>query len=118
MSKNPNIGGKFSIPVLKYLNEEKTIFFVDHKDIYIKRIIYNNPATVVFWSDDTKTVAKCHEDDMYSEEVGLILCCLKKLVGSSEVRALLHSWLPDRDLYSEPFSLDLKTVRKGIKEDK
>ena len=120
MSKNPNIGGKFTVSAKSFLRYDntKSILYLDNKDIYIKRVIYNNPATIVFWSDDTKTVAKCHEDDTYSEEMGLILCCLKKLAGSSEVRALLHNWLPDRSLFPEPVSLDLKAVRKGIKEDK
>lgn len=28
---------------------------------YVGRVIYNAPATIVFWTDGTKTVVKCHE---------------------------------------------------------
>ena len=29
----------------------------------ITKVIFNDPATIVFWSDGTKTVSKCHPDD-------------------------------------------------------
>lgn len=28
---------------------------------HIERVIYNAPATIIFWSDGEKTVVKCHE---------------------------------------------------------
>ncbi|MCR2034387.1 hypothetical protein [Adlercreutzia mucosicola] len=28
---------------------------------YIERVLYNAPATIIFWSDGEKTVVKCHE---------------------------------------------------------
>lgn len=31
---------------------------------YIERVIYNAPATIIFWSDGAKTVVKCHECPM------------------------------------------------------
>lgn len=34
---------------------------------YIERVIFNAPATIVFWSDGTKSVVKCHECS-YSDE--------------------------------------------------
>ena len=33
----------------------------------IKKVIFNDPATVVIWDDGTKTVVKCSEGDTYSE---------------------------------------------------
>jgi len=47
-----------------------------------ERVIYNDPATIVFWKDGTKTVVKCMEGDMYNPEVGLAMCVCKKLYGS------------------------------------
>ena len=51
----------------------------------IKRVIHNNPATIVFWGDGTKTVVKCQEDDRhgYSERVGLLMCIAKKFFGNT-----------------------------------
>lgn len=51
----------------------------------IKKVIHNNPATIVFWGDGTKTVVKCQEDDRhgYSERVGLLMCIAKKFFGNT-----------------------------------
>ena len=43
----------------------------------IVKVIFNNPATIVYWLDGTKTVVKCQPGDVYSKETGLyntILC--------------------------------------------
>ena len=47
----------------------------------IKRVLFRNPATIVFWEDGTKTVTKCSDSDTYSKEAGLAICCLKKAFG-------------------------------------
>jgi hypothetical protein len=48
----------------------------------IKKVIFNKPATIVYWEDGTKTVVKCGKDDTYSEEAGLALCFMKKALGN------------------------------------
>lgn len=48
----------------------------------IKKVIFNDPATIVYWTDGTKTVVKCQEGDTYSKEVGLAMCMLKKCMGN------------------------------------
>ena len=45
----------------------------------ITKVIFNDPATIVFWSDGTKTVVKCSEDDEYDMETGLAMAVCKKL---------------------------------------
>lgn len=62
--------------------------------IYIKEIIYSNPATIVFWSDGSRTVVRCSDTDTYSEEVGLVMCILKKQLGTKRFKQLLSSWVP------------------------
>lgn len=81
-------------------------------NFYIERVIYNNPATVVFWSDGTKTISKIHGGDAYSPEVGLILCVLKKIHGSTNTRKLLHQWVPE-SAYSENTSISVSDVRRN-----
>lgn len=51
-------------------------------DFKIKKVIFNNPATIVIWKDGTKTVVKCGKDDVYDEEKGLALCFMKKALGN------------------------------------
>lgn len=47
----------------------------------IDRIIFNNPATIVFWNDGTKTVVKCSESDNYDPEKGLAMAISKRVLG-------------------------------------
>lgn len=48
----------------------------------IERVVYNNPATVVFWDDGTKTVVKCQKGDTFSKETGLAMAIAKKAYGN------------------------------------
>ena len=47
----------------------------------ITNVIFNNPATIVFWSDGTKTVVKCDERDEFDPEKGLAMAICKKHFG-------------------------------------
>ena len=65
--------------------KEKKNMPVDRNRVYIpaiKKVIFNNPATIVIWNDGTKTTVKCSERDEYSEEVGLAMCISKKDLGN------------------------------------
>lgn len=64
----------------------------------IQRVIFNDPATIVFWKDGTKTVVKCQEGDVYSEEVGLALCFAKKALGNqSNFNNVFKKWIPEEE---------------------
>ena len=53
-------------------------------------VIYQNPATIAFWADGTKTVARCSAMDDYDPEVGLLVCIAKHYFGSgSELHRVL-----------------------------
>ena len=46
------------------------------------KIIFNNPATIVFWNDGSKTVVKCSEDDIFDTYRGFTMAYLKRIMGS------------------------------------
>ena len=48
----------------------------------IEKVIFNDPATIVIWSDNTKTIVKCQPGDTYSKELGLAMCISKKFLGN------------------------------------
>jgi len=48
----------------------------------IKKVIFNKPATIVIWTDDTKTVVKIQDGDKFSKELGLAMCIAKKHFGN------------------------------------
>ncbi len=85
--------------------------FYDKYDnlIYINRVIYNQPYTIVLWSDGSKTIAKCREDDTYNKEFGLSIAVMKKVCGSMFVKRLYEDWLPNGDIKV----INLSDVRKA-----
>lgn len=48
----------------------------------IDRIIFNNPATIVYWTDGTKTVVKAHGEE-FSEEHGLAMAFARKVLETA-----------------------------------
>ena len=56
--------------------------------LYIDKVIFNGPATIVYWDDGTKTVVKCKPDDPYSKDAGVAMATLKKILGNSYGRYL------------------------------
>lgn len=60
------------------------------------KVIFHDPATIVFWTDGTKTVVKCQPGDTYSKEMGLALCFSKKMLGNqSNFNNEFKKWLPE-----------------------
>ena len=60
----------------------------------IKRVIFHEPATIVFWSDGTKTVVKCMEGELFDEEKGIAMAFMKKLYGKGYMNKIRRhiSW--------------------------
>ena len=63
----------------------------------VEKIIYNlknpdKPATIVYWSDSSKTVVKCDTKD-FNKEAGLAQCFLKKCLDCSrkDIKKLIDS---------------------------
>lgn len=66
----------------------------------IKKVIFNNPATIVFWSDGTKTVVKCKKEDTWDPEKGLAMAICKKFLGENFHKEF-KKWLNE---YNKDFS--------------
>lgn len=47
-----------------------------------KKVHFSGPATTILWTDGTKTTVKCQSEDVWSYEVGIGMCYLKKLLGN------------------------------------
>lgn len=48
----------------------------------IKKVVFNPPATIVFWTDDTKTVVKCQNNEEFDPEKGITMAFFKKTHGN------------------------------------
>lgn len=74
-------------------------FNVIGKPVTIKRVIFNAPATIVFWSDGDKTVVKA-VNEPFDPEKGLAMAITKKLLGNNKGSYFneLKKWLPPKEV--------------------
>ena len=63
----------------------------------IKNVIFNDPATIVFWGDGTKTVVKA-ENEPFDPEKGLAMAIAKKALGNKgNYYNEFKKWLPKEE---------------------
>lgn len=64
----------------------------------IRNVVFNDPATIVFWGDGTKTIVKCQKDkgDVYSKEAGLAMAIVKKVYGNNgNYNNIFNKWIKE-----------------------
>lgn len=87
-----------TIPLVMAKNAINSVYGItnissDYRDC-IKDVIHNNPATIVFWADGTKTVVKA-DDEEYDQEKGLAMAFSKKMFGNDgNYYNVFKKWLP------------------------
>lgn len=86
----------------------------------IDHVIYNKPATIVFWKDGTKTVVKAQDEYDYDPDLGLAMAVVKKTIGLKE---FMKHRKPEDEEYIEPYlaqSLEetLARFREGLEMNK
>lgn len=59
-------------PGNKYSIAPKEVIFQDEK------------TTIINWTDGTKTIVKCSDDDTFSPEAGIALCYMKKFITDND----------------------------------
>lgn len=63
----------------------------------IKKVIFNDPATIVFWNDGTKTVVKCGKNDTFDPEKGLAMAISKYFFDNAEYfNDVFKKWIPKK----------------------
>lgn len=65
----------------------------------IEKVIHNDPATVVYWKDGTKTVVKRYNEP-YDAEKGLAMAICKKLFDK-EYHKIIRKWTCENDKVRE-----------------
>ena len=81
-----------------FLAMDTDAFYVIYRKVYgIKKVIFNDPATIVFWNDGTKTVVKAHDEE-FDPEKGLAMAISKKLLGNKgNYYNEFKKWLPEEE---------------------
>lgn len=61
----------------------------------IKDVLYNDPATIIFWKDGTKSVVVCDGEE-YDPEKGFAMATCKKVFGNEgNYYNTFKKWLPE-----------------------
>ena len=86
----------------------------------IKNVIFNPPATIVFWEDNTKTVVKCGEGDIFDPEKGLAMAISKKALGNrgnyfNEIKKWVEPYEKNLGFTSKEMIPFGSAIAKGIK---
>lgn len=69
-----------------------------NRRVKIKNVIFPDPATVVFWSDGTKTVVKTQGGEKYNKEKGLAMAIIKKITGNTgNYYEIFKEWCGDEE---------------------
>lgn len=78
----------------------------------IKKVLFRPPATIVFWSDNTKTVVKAEDEDEYDTEKGLAMAISKKALGNKgNYYNVFDKWLSEAPSYCS----NRKQLRTSLK---
>ena len=77
---------KASLPVVLDASEFLKLLYPPHENLtwrdFPTKVIFHDPATIVYWPDGVKTVVKCQPGDTFSKETGLMAAMLKRYLGN------------------------------------
>lgn len=63
---------------IRFYSKDSPMFGISIKDVR-----FSPPATIVFWSDNTKTVVKAQSGELFDAEKGLMACIIKRITGNT-----------------------------------
>ena len=87
-------------------------------NVFLKKVIYNDPATIAFWSDGTKTVVKAQPGDIFDPEKGLAMAIAKKACGNKgNYYNGFKKWLPKEPVGNEEIIYKPEKHEDTVEED-
>ena len=86
--------------------------------VFLKKVIYNDPATIAFWSDGTKTVVKAQPGDIFDPEKGLAMAIAKKACSNKgNYYNGFKKWLPKELVDKEEIIYKPEKHEDTVEED-
>lgn len=110
--KNENYGYCIDPKYLNVIKSGKQI----KNEFTIRKVIFNNPATIVFWDDDTKTVVKCGKRDTFDCEKGVAMAIAKKALGNTkDYYKEIKKFLPKEEERKKSLASDEELINLMLK---
>jgi len=57
--------------------------------VNVKKIFINGNRLVILWSDNTRTMSTCGENDIFDPEIGFCIAIAKKIYGKKKYQRML-----------------------------
>lgn len=78
----------------------------------IEKVIFNPPATIIFWKDGSKTIVKAQPGEEFDPEKGFAIAVVKKAFGNKgKYYNTIRKWV---STYSPKEEDTLETMDQGI----
>ena len=86
-----------AVPGYEFTITPNPMYAVENTLLAIEDVIFNPPATIVFWGDGSKTVVKCQDGEEFDPEKGLTMTFFKKMHGNKghyfeEIKKWTHKY--------------------------
>jgi len=81
--------------ITEKISDEAVIENVNYNPL-IKKVKFNNPATIVWFIDGTKFVSVCSDNDKFDKHIGISVAVAKKYLGGfNEIDKLVEEYSDD-----------------------
>jgi len=95
---------------MKNTNKIEYNHYSRNRNAVIVKVIFNPPATIVFWDDNTKTVVKTQNGEPFDPEKGLAMAIAKKHFGNEgNYFNQISKWT---EKYEDPCSMVAKNMKQ------
>ena len=79
---NVSTNKKLKMNFIEVIKKTKNELYRSNKK-KIKRVIFNEPYTIVIWANGEKTIVKAQDGEPYDKEKGLAMCFAKYALGNT-----------------------------------
>lgn len=81
----------------------------------VAKVIVNGPATIIFWTDGTKSIVKCQDDEEFDLEKGIALCFVRKALGNeNKYHKHIRKAVKMAEDYIEEHTIDTESKKVDI----
>ena len=100
--------GTYKVDYTEYSKQQK-------KGVYIEKVIFNDPATIILWSNGEKTIVKCGDGETFDPEKGLAMAIVKYVYGNKgNYYNEFKKWLPKDKEESKGEHVNLIKIKRAI----
>lgn len=106
----PNLEDSYEMKCVVSVDEKEYDRLMGNQIPGIDRIIFNDPATIVYWADSSKTVVKSMKDRQFNPYHGFCAAVAKRMIGNGHNQAV-------KKLIESKSNIDLEQWEREYNED-